>query len=757
MRHGREIIYLFIIMLIILTLVQTASAEQFHSMNMVRDALALAYFPMQEERVTIKFWMKSELGKSLLTEMVTNKGQSITYRAEEAREYRNGTRLIFRGWYRDSELVTTNLAISINATSDAEYYAYYDVEYWIDVNLGYERISEWIKRGEELRVEVPKSKELSNNTKLIFEGWSGDFEGMNRFIKIEVYQPIKASAIWRRQYKVYIVSDPQAISEIVGGGWYDEGSEAVIRVLKPVAFLNSGGTKAVVGEILADYELKNYKDLKFENVSEVSLDVFSPIFVVVRWRFYHHVLISSNYINSTIADDWVLDGDFAEYKVPKEYRWDNGTMIKFEKWVGDVTSDLNPIKIQVRKPIRIRVKWRVFYLVRYESAYPISTNLSNQSTWIERGSSIYFNASPTIRLLDEGVRVVFQGWRGTLSQTSPCLMVEEVDRPLDLRAEWKKQYLLSIQAPDEAKIRDEIWMDSGASYEAYAPPIIPLSNDSRLTFIGWVGYECADPLCNITSISKPINLEARYRFEWLARIHVVGYDGEPVEGVSLVLRCGEDSMKLGSDSTTWIYEGNWLIENAAWKGFDVSPRQSIYIERGVQDITIPIRVFKAGFRVTDYLGFPVKDAEVSVSLMNGTILYEGRTGDNGEIWNVGPLPPCDLMVRVKYLWFSSSRIFNIGSSRPITVTVPISLTTIYISAGIIALFTALITFAAYRKKREMLRREYYEISPEYPPPSPPVMEEEETEEHVVVSVEDVLKEIEDEELKKLLKERRRRD
>ena len=759
MRHKCEIIYLFIIMLIILTLVQTASAQQSHSMNMVRDASTLAYLPMQEEKVTIKFWMKSELGESLLTQIVTNKGQSITYRAEKVKEYRNGTRLVFRGWYRDSELVTTNQAISINATSDAEYYAYYDVEYRINVNLGYEKLSEWIKRGDELKIEVPKSKELSNNTKLIFEGWSGDFEGMNRFIKIEVYQPIKASAIWRRQYKVYIVSDPEAISEIAGGGWYDEGSEAVIKILKPIVFLNNGGTKAVVGEILADYELKNYEDLKFENMSEVSLNVFSPIFVVVRWRFYHHVLISSNYINSTIADDWILDGDFAEYEVPKEYRWDNGTTIKFEKWVGDITSDLNPIKIQVRKPIRIRVKWRVFYLVRYDSAYPISTNLSNQSTWIERGSSIYFNASPTIRLLDEGVRVVFKGWRGTLSQTSPCLMIKELDRPLDLRAEWKKQYLLSIQAPDEAKIRDEIWMDSGASYEVYAPPIIPLSNDSRLIFIGWAGYECADPLCNITSISKPINLEARYRFEWLARIHVVGYDGEPIEEVSLVLRCGEDSMKLGSDSTTWIYEGNWLVENATWKGFDVSPRQLIYIERGIQDISIPVRVFKAGFRITDYLGFPVKDAEVSVSLMNGTILYEGRTADNGEIWNVGPLPPCDLIVRVKYLWFSSSRIFNIGSSRPITVTVPISLTTIYITVGMVSLFTALIMFAAYRKKREMPRQEYgeyYEIPPEYPPPSPPAVEEEETEEHVVVSVEDVLKEIEDEELKKLLKEKERR-
>ena len=759
MRHRCEIIYLFIIMLIILTLVQTVSAERSYSMNMVRGPSTPAYLPMQEERVTIKFWMKSELGKSLLTERVADKGQSVTYRAEEVRGYHNGTRLIFRGWYRDGELVTTNLAISINATSDAEYYAYYDVEYWVDVNLGYERVSEWIKRGDELRIEVSKSKELSNNTKLIFEGWSGDFEGMDRFIKIKVYRPIKASAIWRRQYKVYIVSDPEAMSEIAGGGWYDEGSEAVIKVLKPVVFLNNGGTKAMVEEILADYELKNYEDLKFENVSEVSLDVFSPIFVVVRWRFYHRVMISSNYINSTIADDWVLDGRFAEYEVPKEYRWDNGTMIKFEKWVGDITSDLNPIKIHVRKPLRIRVKWRVFYLVRYESDYPISTNLSNQSAWIERGSSVYFNASPTIRLLDEGVRAVFKGWRGALSQTSPYLMIEEVDRPLDLRAEWKKQYLLSIRAPDEAEIKDEIWMDSGASYEVYAPPIIPLSNDTRLIFIGWAGYECSDPLCNITSISKPINLEARYRFEWLARIHVVGNDGEPIERVSLVLRCGNDSMKLRSDSTAWIYEGNWLIENATWKGFDVSPRQSIYIERGVQDISIPVRVFKAGFRVTDYLGFPVKDAEVSVSLMNGTILYEGRTADNGEIWNIGPLPPCDLMVRVKYLWFSSSRIFNIGSSRPVTVTVPISLTTIYISAGIIALFTALITFAAYRKKREMLRqeyREYYEIPPEYPPPSPPAMEEGETEEHVVVSVEDVLKEIEDEELRKLLKERRRR-
>ena len=98
MRHGREIIYLFIIMLIILTLVQTVSAQQSYSMDMVRGALTLAYLPMQEERVTIKFWMKSELGKSLLTEIVTSKGQSITYRAEEVREYRNRTRLVFRGW-----------------------------------------------------------------------------------------------------------------------------------------------------------------------------------------------------------------------------------------------------------------------------------------------------------------------------------------------------------------------------------------------------------------------------------------------------------------------------------------------------------------------------------------------------------------------------------------------------------------------------------------------------------------------------------
>ena len=57
MRHRREIIYLFITMLIILTLVQTASAQQSHSMNMVRGALTLAYLPMQEEKVTIKFWI----------------------------------------------------------------------------------------------------------------------------------------------------------------------------------------------------------------------------------------------------------------------------------------------------------------------------------------------------------------------------------------------------------------------------------------------------------------------------------------------------------------------------------------------------------------------------------------------------------------------------------------------------------------------------------------------------------------------------
>ena len=738
---------------------------EFHPPEVTRvelpKSITFAYLPMQENRVTIRFWMKSELGTSLLTEIVTTKGQLVTYRADEIKEYHNKTRFIFKGWYRGDELITTKPTISINATVDADYYACYDVEYYVDVNLGYEKISKWIRRGDEFKIEVLKTKELLNNTRLIFERWSGDFEGMNRFVKITVYAPIKASAIWRRQYKVYVNSDPPAISEIIGDGWYDEGSNAVIKISKPVTFLNDGETKAVVGEILADYELKNYENLKFENISEVSLKVYSPIFVTIRWRFYHHVLISSNYVKPIIADDWISDGDFVKYEVPKEYRWDNGTMVKFERWVGDKTSDLNVIKFQVKNPIRIRVKWRTFYLVKYESAYPISTNLPNSSIWIEKGSSIYLNASPPIRLLGEGVRVVFEGWKGTLSQTSPYLMVREINRPLDLKAEWRKQYLLSIRAPDEAGIRDEVWMDSGASYEVYAPPVIPLSNATRLVFTGWIGYDCADLLCNITSISKPISLEARYRFEWLAKIHTIGYDGEPVEGVNLVLKCGEDSIELGSDSTTWIYEGNWFIENATWKGFDVSPRQSIYIEKNLQDISIPVKVFKAGFRVTDYLGFPVKDAEVAVSLMNGTVLYEGKTGSDGEVWSMGPLPPCDLIVEVKYLWFDSSRIFNIRDSRPIIVTVPISLTTIYISVGIISLFTTLMIFAAYRKKKEMLKqeyREYYEIPPEYPPP-PPVIEEEEegkAEEHAIVSVEDVLKEVDDEELKKLLKERKRR-
>ena len=173
-------------------------------------------------------------------------------------------------------------------------------------------------------------------------------------------------------------------------------------------------------------------------------------------------------------------------------------------------------------------------------------------------------------------------------------------------------------------------------------------------------------------------------------------------------------------------------------------------------------MFKAGFRVTDYLGFPAKGADVIVSLMNGTVLYEGKTAENGEVWDIGPLPPCDLRVEVRYLWFNSSKTFNIGNSRPIMVMVPISLTTIYIFIGITSLLTALMMFTAYRRRRETLKQEhpeYYEIPPAYPPPpSPPFAEEEgKAEEHVVVSVEDVLKEIEDEELRKLLKERRRRN
>ncbi|RLG09804.1 MAG: hypothetical protein DRN68_00695, partial [Thaumarchaeota archaeon] len=94
-------------------------------------SITFAYLPMQEEKVTIKFWMKSELGAHLLTEIVTNKGQVINYRVDEIKEYHNETRFVFKGWYHGNELVTPNPVISINATSDADYYAYYDVEYHV--------------------------------------------------------------------------------------------------------------------------------------------------------------------------------------------------------------------------------------------------------------------------------------------------------------------------------------------------------------------------------------------------------------------------------------------------------------------------------------------------------------------------------------------------------------------------------------------------------------------------------------------------
>jgi len=365
-----------------------------------------------------------------------------------------------------------------------------------------------------------------------------------------------------------------------------------------------------------------------------------------------------------------------------------------------------------------------------------------------------------VKEYQNGTRLVFRGWyrNNSLITADPTISINATS-DTDYDAYYDVQYLLSIRAPDEARIRNEIWIDSGASYQVYAPPIIPLPNDTRLVFIGWKGYECMDSPCNITSISKPISLEARYRLEWLAKVHAVGYDGEPVNGVNLVLRCEDDYRILSSDSTIWVYEGDWLVENATWRGFDVSLEQSIHVERNVREVSVPIRVFKAGFRVTDYLGFPAKDAEVTVSLANGTILYEGRTAGNGEVWNIGPLPPCDLIVRVRYLWFSCNKTFNIRDSSPIIVTVPISLTTIYISAGTVSLFAALMVFVGYRRRKEMLKqeyREYYETSPRYSPSPPPVVEEEETEEHVVVSVEDVLREIEDEELRKLLEEKERR-
>ncbi|MDA4121947.1 MAG: thermopsin [Thaumarchaeota archaeon] len=88
----------------------------------------------------------------------------------------------------------------------------------------------------------------------------------------------------------------------------------------------------------------------------------------------------------------------------------------------------------------------------------------------------------------------------------------------------------------------------------------------------------------------------------------------------------------------WLDEGtDYQVYAVMWESSNVTPLdQTAYPVDSPQNQTVVSRVFAADLRATDYLGFPISGARVSVTLANGTLVQRNTSG-NGTV-DLGLIP-----------------------------------------------------------------------------------------------------------------------
>lgn len=161
-------------------------------------------------------------------------GSLLTISAKEVIEWPNGTRALFSEWRGDVSSKERELSLVVNRP--ARLVASYQLEYLVTVSSDYPVAGKagWYRPGEAVLYTAPEVVHLSNSTRAVFIGWSGDITTSNLTISSTVSSPLTLSANWRLEHLVKLhYPEPLRDSEL----WLAEGAELQLSapLLVPVS------------------------------------------------------------------------------------------------------------------------------------------------------------------------------------------------------------------------------------------------------------------------------------------------------------------------------------------------------------------------------------------------------------------------------------------------------------------------------------------------------------------------------------------
>ncbi len=293
--------------------------------------------------------------------------------------------------------------------------------------------------------------------------------------------------------------------------------EATLRLARDTTFdLSGSGLTAVWMD--SNY---NWDNPTFSNRAGASLNlavnmVTDVLHTIASWRSVTidpkggDVIVDGSDVLKPSTFLWLASSNHT-LKAESGFSPSSGTRLIFAGWSdGDIS---NPRSFSVAAKADLSALWITQYFLAVSSPY----GSPQGEGWYERGSIATISvASP----LNQGnqTRRIFTGWKGDISSPDSIATVM-IDRPLNVMATWKTQYLLTVDA-NGGLVAGEGWYDRGSPATArVTSPFVIQEGKSRLYFVGWVGaHTSSGPSITIT-MNEPVTLVSSWKTQFYLTVN----------------------------------------------------------------------------------------------------------------------------------------------------------------------------------------------------------------------------------------------
>jgi len=373
-------------------------------------------------------------------------------------------RWIFQKWSHGptSECVTL--------TQPGAYRALYVHEVVLEIRSRVGRIpaSRWVLHGTPMEVEVPDAVQDGNRIRYRFREWSG---GENPFTRSNVIAPLEAMTL-----------------EVLGNGGEKLAFVSWKSVGRPVLSMPGLQNPIISFEADAPYTLT----ADYEQIEQFSVALQGPPGVELE------------------GSGMYQDGRELVIRAPEVVDLaSEGERLKFSSWqrldksAGPLLDPLSSSStIAVDAPYTLRADYVKQYFV--VATAPFGTL---QRGWMDEEAELVLDVPPIEEIVPEQRRLVFKSWEGQEGLFSPRIN-GVVNKPLNLRAVYQPQVMVTVEAPHGSAGGG--WLTMGSTTTIIVPDEAPSRFLFKESFVRFGGYGSGQSSVDVLA-QDPVTIAAIYQ------------------------------------------------------------------------------------------------------------------------------------------------------------------------------------------------------------------------------------------------------